>query len=120
LFLGVLVALAIAIILGILADSVKSVQAVTTPLMVLILLPYLLITFADFGALAPVVRWLIYAIPFSHPFFAVEKLITQDYAFIGIGIAYQSVVFLFFVVLAAKIFSSDKILTLKLNFKRKK
>lgn len=120
LFLGVLVALAIAIILGILADSVKSVQAVTTPLMVLILLPYLLINLTDFGGLAPVAKWMIYAIPFSHPFLAVEKLMTQNYIFIGMGIAYQAVVFIFFVILAAKIFSSDKILTLKLNFKRKK
>jgi ABC-2 type transport system permease protein len=120
LFLGVLVALAIAIILGILADSVKSVQAVTTPLMVLILLPYLLVNFTDFGGLAPFAKWMIYAIPFSHPFLAVGNLMTQDYVSIGMGIAYQAVVFLFFVVLAAKIFSSDKILTLKLNFKRKK
>ncbi|HRY76848.1 MAG TPA: ABC transporter permease [Candidatus Paceibacterota bacterium] len=120
LFMGVLVALAIAIILGILADSVKSVQAVTTPLMVLILFPYLLITFTDFGALTPAVRWLIYAIPFSHPFLAVEKLMIQDYAFIGGGIIYQLLIFLFFVILAAKIFSSDKILTLKLNFKKKR
>lgn len=120
LFLGVLVALAIAIILGILADSVKSVQAVTTPLMVFILLPYLLINFTDFSTLAPAAKWLIYAIPFSHPFLAVEKLMTQDYISIMIGIAYQAAVFLFFVVLATKIFSSDKVLTLKLNFKRKK
>jgi len=120
LFLGVLVALAIAIILGILADSVKSVQAVTTPLMILIMLPYFLITFTDFGALTPAVKWLIYAIPFSHPFLAVGKLMVQDYAFIGAGIIYQLAVFLFFVVLAAKIFSSDKILTLKLNFKKKR
>ncbi|HNW96441.1 MAG TPA: ABC transporter permease [Candidatus Paceibacterota bacterium] len=120
LFLGVLVALAIAIILGILADSVKSVQAVTTPLMVLILLPYLLVNFTDFGGLAPFAKWMIYAIPFSHPFLAVGNLMTQDYVSIGMGIAYQAVIFLFFVVLAAKIFSSDKILTLKLNFKRKK
>lgn len=120
LFLGVLVALAIAIILGILADSVKSVQAVTTPLMVFILLPYLLINFTDFSALAPAAKWLIYAIPFSHPFLAVENLMTQNYVSIMIGIAYQAAIFLFFVVLATKIFSSDKVLTLKLNFKRKK
>lgn len=120
LFMGVLVALSIAIILGILADSVKSVQAVTTPLMVLIIFPYLLVTFTDLGALAPVIKWLIYAIPFSHPFLAVEKLMVQDYAFIGAGIIYQLAIFLFFVILAARIFSSDKILTLKLNFRKKK
>lgn len=120
LFLGVLVALAISIILGILADSVKSVQAVTTPLMVFILLPYLLINFTDFSTLASAAKWLIYAIPFSHPFLAVENLMTQNYVSIMIGIAYQAAIFLFFVVLATKIFLSDKVLTLKLNFKRKK
>ncbi len=120
LFMGVLVALSIAIILGILAESVKSVQAVTTPLMILVLLPYFIITFADLNSMSPIIKWLIYAIPFSHPFLAVGKLMTQDYLFIGAGIIYQLVIFVLFVVLAAKIFSSDKILTLKLNFRKKK
>ncbi len=120
LFLGILVALAIAIILGILAENAKNAQAVITPLMVLVLFPYFLVLFLDISAMSPLARYAIYAIPFAHPFLASQKILTQEYAFIVYGIIYQTVVFAFFVFLAARIFSSDKILTLKLSFKRKK
>lgn len=118
LFMGILVALSIAMILGLLADSVKGVQAVTTPLMILVLLPYILTMFLDINKVSPVLKYAILAIPFSHPFLAAQKIITHDYAAIIAGIIYQFVVFLVFVVIATKIFSSDKIITLRLGRKK--
>jgi len=118
LFFGILVALAIAIILGILVESVKSVQAVTTPLMILVLLPYFLIMFLDINTVSSAIKYLLYAIPFSHPFLAAQKIITHDYLFIIYGIVYQAFIFLIFVIIAAKIFSSDKVFTLRLGKKK--
>ncbi len=118
LFLGILVALAISLLLGILADSVKSVQAVTTPLMVLVLLPYLLVMFLDINSLAPTIKYLIYAIPFAHPFLAAQKVMLHDYLFIIYGIIYQIIIFIIFVFIAAKVFTSDKVLTIKLGRKK--
>jgi ABC-2 type transport system permease protein len=112
------VALAIAIILGILVESVKSVQAVTTPLMILVLLPYFLIMFLDINTVSSAIKYLLYAIPFSHPFLAAQKIITHDYLFIIYGIVYQAFIFLIFVIIAAKIFSSDKVFTLRLGKKK--
>lgn len=118
LFMGILVALAIAIILGILVENVKNVQAVITPLMVLVLLPYLLTLLVDINSLSPVFKYAMYIIPFTHPFLAAQKIITHDYLFILYGIIYQLIIFLVFVVIAAKIFSSDKIFTLRLGRKK--
>ncbi|MBD3360161.1 MAG: ABC transporter permease subunit [Candidatus Buchananbacteria bacterium] len=118
LFMGILVALAIAMILGIMADSVKSIQAVTTPLMVIILIPYFLIMFLDIQAMSPIIKYLIYIIPFSHPFLAAQKIVTHEYSFIIYGIIYQLIIFLVFVIVAAKIFSSDKVFTLRLGRKK--
>lgn len=120
LFLGILVALSIAMILGTLTDSAKNVQSVTTPLMVLVMVPYFLTLFLDINAISPIFRYIIYAIPFTHPFLAIQKLMTHDYLFVILGIIYELVVFIIFVVLAAKIFSSDKIITLKLSFRKKR
>jgi ABC-2 type transport system permease protein len=120
LFMGILVALAIAIILGILADDTKSLHVVTAPLMIMIVFPYILVLFLNPNTIAPIAKYLIYAIPFSHPFLAIQKIMTHEYMFIIYGIVYQLVVFVLFVVLAAKIFSSDKILTIRLKFGRKK
>lgn len=120
LFLGILVALAIAMILGTLTESSKNIQSVTTPLMILVMVPYFLTLFLDINTMSSFLRYLIYAIPFTHPFLAAQKLMTHDYLFVVSGIIYQLVVFIGFVILAARIFSSDKILTLKISFKRKK
>ncbi len=120
LFLGILVGLAIAMLLGTLTESSKNIQSVITPLMILVLVPYFLTLFFDINTMSPFLRYLIYAIPFTHPFLAAQKLMTHDYLFIISGIVYQLIIFIGFVILAARIFSSDKIITLKISFKRKK
>lgn len=118
LFFGILSALAIALILGAFAEDVKGVQSVITPLMVLVIIPYFLVMFLDFTTLPKYALWLIYAIPFSHPFLAVQNLLLHNYWPVIYGVIYQAVVFLIFVYLASWIFASDQILTLKLG-KRK-
>ncbi|MFA6437398.1 MAG: ABC transporter permease [Candidatus Paceibacterota bacterium] len=120
LFIAILCALAIAIILGILAEDVKGVQVVTTPLMILIVIPYFLTLFFDINTLSPVVRYIIYAIPFSHPFLASQNIMLGNILPIILGIIYQLIVFIVFVVIASKIFSSDKVLTIRLNLRKKK
>jgi ABC-2 type transport system permease protein len=120
LFMSILVGLAISMILGLMAESVKSVQAVTTPLMILVLLPYFLALLVDIGALSPVIRYLIYAIPFSHAFLASQNIILGNYSFVLYGIIYQFIIFMVFVIISIRIFSSDKAITLKIKFGKKK
>jgi ABC-2 type transport system permease protein len=120
LFMGILVGLSIAMILGILSENIKSVQATITPLMILILLPYFLVLFLDINTISPVFKYVIYAIPFSHPFLAAQNVILGNYMPIVYGIIYQFIVFMVFVIIGTKIFSSDKIITLKINFQKKR
>ncbi|MCX6738251.1 MAG: ABC transporter permease [Candidatus Parcubacteria bacterium] len=120
LFLATLCALAIAIILGILAEDVKGVQAVTTPLMILLFVPYLLSMFFDINSAAPAIKYIIYAIPFSHPFLVPQNLIMHNFPQIIFGIVYQLVLFIILITVAAKIFSSDKVITMKFSFKKKR
>lgn len=120
LFLGILVALAMAMILGTFAEDVKSVQGLITPLMVLILIPYLVSLLLNIDQMSPVVKGLFYLIPFSHTFMAAPNLLLDQDSAVYLGIGYQLVVFLFFVYIAAKIFTTDRIITLKINFGKKK
>lgn len=120
LFLAILLALAIAMILGAFAEDAKSAQGVVAPLMILVMIPYFLILFMDLNSLSPLVRYIIYAIPFSHIFLAMPNILMGNHTFVLAGAAYLLVLFIVFVLLAAKIFSSDLILTLKLNFSKKK
>lgn len=120
LFMGILVGLSIAMILGILSENIKSVQAAITPLMILILLPYFLVLFLDINTISPVLKYVIYAIPFSHPFLAAQNIILGSYMPIIYGIIYQFVIFMIFVIISTKIFSSDKVITLRIKFGKRK
>ena len=120
LFLSILIALAIAMILGAFAEDVKKVQGLLAPIIFLIMIPYLFSMFIDIPNSSIFIRLIVYIIPFSHTFLAAPNIFLQNYNVIYMGAAYQFVVFMILAVIATRIFSSDKILTLKLNFGKKK
>jgi ABC-2 type transport system permease protein len=115
LFCGILVALAIAVILGAFAENVRAVQALLTPLTVAVMIPYFLTLFLDLDSAPPLVRTLVLAIPFAHPFRAAPAILMHDYASVWAGIAYELVWFAGAVFVATRIFGSDRILTLRLG-----
>jgi len=119
-FFSIIAALSIAIILGAFAQDSKSVQGVITPLMILIMIPYFLVLFIDINSVSPLIKYLIYAIPFSHAFLAAPNIMLRNYDAVFFGIVYQFAFFLVFVYIAAKIFSSDRIVTMKISFRKKK
>jgi len=118
-FAGIMVALSIAVILGAFAEDLKSVQIVIMPLMMVVLLPYLITMFIDINTASPILKWLIYAIPFSHPFLAAQFIFAHNFTMVIGGIIYQSALFLVLATIAARIFSTDRILTMKLNTARR-
>ena len=120
LFMGILVALAIAMILGAFAEDVKSVQGLLTPLILLVMVPYIITLFLDMSTMSPALRDVIYLIPFSHSFLAGPHLLLQQPAPVFWGIAYQALWFIIFTWIAAKIFTTDRIITLKINFRKQK
>jgi ABC-2 type transport system permease protein len=118
LFCGILVALAIAVILGAFAENVRSVQALLTPLTVAVMIPYFLTLFIDLDAASPLLRAVVVAIPFTHPFRAAPALLLHDYATVWAGIAYELLWVAAAVFAATRIFASDRILTLRLSRRR--
>ena len=118
-FAGIMVALSIAVILGAFAEDLKSVQILIMPLMMVVLLPYLITMFIDISTASPVLKWLIYAIPFSHPFLAAQFIFAHNFTMVIAGIIYQFALFFVLAAVAARIFSTDRILTMKLNTARR-
>ncbi len=119
LFLSILVALAMATILGAFAEDVKKVQGLVLPITFLVMIPYILTMFMDVNSSSLLIKIIVYVIPFSHPFLASPYLLLNNYSAVIYGIIYQAVVFGVLVFIAGRIFSTDRILTMKLNFKRK-
>jgi ABC-2 type transport system permease protein len=120
LFLAILVALALAMILGVLAEDFRSAQNMIMPLMFMVMIPYFISLFADINTVALPIKIFILIIPFSHPFLVSQNLYLGNYGMIAGGLAYMLVVFVVLVIFAARVFSTDKILTMKLRFGKKK
>lgn len=116
LFLGILTALAIALVLGAFADNIKSVQSLLMPLMVLLLIPYLASLVVDVQTLPNVFKVILYAIPFTYTFQAMPNLYAHSYGLVLLGSLYELAFFVVFMLLAAKLFSSDQLLTLRLSW----
>jgi len=120
LFLAILCALAMATILGVLAEDYRSAQSLIMPLIFLVMIPYFLSFFSDIKNLSLPVKLFLWAIPFSHPFLTTQNLLLENYTAVFGGILYMLVFFIVLIVIAARIFSTDKVLTMKLKFRRKK
>jgi ABC-2 type transport system permease protein len=120
LFLAILVALAAAMILGVLAEDFRSAQTMIMPLMFMVLIPYFISLFADINTLALPIKLLVLASPFSHPFLISQNLYLGNWGMIAGGLIYMFIVFAILTVFAARVFSTDKILTMKLRLGKKK
>lgn len=118
LFFAILCALSLSMILAVFAENVQSAQTLLTPIMVLLLIPYFLSLFIDLNSLPFIVKLLLFLIPFSHPFFASQYLIFGNTLPIIYGIIYMAIFFVICLVIATKIFSSDRILTARIKIKR--
>ena len=112
LFLSVLCGLGMALILGIMVEDIKTLQAYIMPIMLLIMVPYLVSIVTDINTLPLLFRFIIYVIPFTHTFAAAANIFTQNYILLIGGIIYQIVFVIAMLAIAIKIFNSDKLITL--------
>lgn len=119
-FVTIMICLCISLILGALVTDAKQSQTILLPLMMAVMVPYFISIFADVNSLPTVIRFLVYAIPFTHTFSAIPNLMFGHTGlFIG-GLIYQIIFLAGCMYFALKIFNSDKILTMSLNFGKKK
>ncbi len=119
LFLAVLCALSLATLLAIFADDAKTAQMTITPLMMLVMVPYFFSTFFDVETASLPVRFLVYAIPFAYPFLTPKAVFFGNYGLVLAGCAYMAGFATICIVIAARIFNTDRVLTTKLRFRVK-
>ena len=123
LFLGILIALTLCMILGMFAQDTKSVQIMNMPIVLLVMIPFFVLMFKDLESLSFPMKAFLYAIPFSHPIIASKALIFDNYFIVFGGMIYMIVFAAASMLIAIKLFNTDKILTAKFSvkmFKRNK
>lgn len=119
LFLTIMICLSVSIMLGALVNDTKSSQTVIMPIMMLAMIPYIISMLADINTLPMAVRILVYAIPFTHTFSGISNLMFGNTTIFFGGLVYQVIVFAICMFFALRLFNSDKILTISLNFGQK-
>lgn len=116
LFFTVAIGLAISLILGAMATDVKSVQTLTLPIMIAVMVPFFFTMFIDINTLSTPIKLVAYAIPFTHTYTALTNLMNGDMLMFWIGLAYQIIFFIVCMFLAVKVFTTDKLFTMSVNF----
>ena len=119
LFLTLFISLSVSLVLGALAKDAKSAQTLMMPITFMAMIPYIISMLIDIKSLAPAFRYLIYAIPFTHTFIASDNIMFGNTTLFWGGVIYQVVLLAICMTIAVKIFTSDKIFTLTLDFNKK-
>jgi ABC-2 type transport system permease protein len=122
-FVTLVSALALAISLAVFTDSVRSAQSLTGVLIVPLIIPAMILMFSDIDMLPPTVQWIMLAIPYTHTMLATKAAFLGNYWIVIRSIAYISVFTLVVLWIAAKIFSTERIITARftnLSFRKKK
>jgi ABC-2 type transport system permease protein len=119
-FMTILIVLSISIILGALAKDAKSAQTLQLPIMLLAMVPYFVTMFIDVNSASPVIKYVTYAIPFTHAFVANQNVTFGHYDVYTFGLIYQFIVLCIFLFLALRIFMSDRIFTMSIGGKKSK
>jgi len=120
LFLSIISALALAVLLAAYTKDVRSAQSLLGILFLPIFLPAFLLMFTSVDILPGGLQAIIYAIPFSYPSIASKALYTKDYAVVALGVVYQLVFTAVVLFIAARLFASEKIMTARLKWGRKR
>ena len=110
-FTTILISLSISLIPG---------QTLIMPIMIAAIIPYLLSLMLDIKTLSPILRYIVYAIPFTHTFMASENIMFGNMSVYWGGLVYQLIVLTVCMTFAIRVFTSDKIFTMSLSLGQKK
>ena len=120
LLLSFVSALSLAVMLSVFTKDVRSAQSLMGILYLPIMIPALVLMFAPVTSLPAGFQAVILAIPFSYPIIASQALYTQQYLIVALGVAYQAIFTAGVLAVAARIFSTEKIMTARLSFGKKR
>lgn len=115
LFLTLAIGLSISLILGAMATDTKSVQTLVMPVMMATMVPFFVTMFTDVNAMSPALKAVMYIIPFTHTYTAMNNLMFGQTALVIGGLIYQIVFFAVCMYLAVKMFTSDLLFTMNFS-----
>lgn len=119
LFGALISALALALTLGTLAQDVRGAQSIIGIIIVPVFLPTIFLMMGDISTLPTAIQTVLYLIPFTYPTLASQALITGNYGTLLLGLVYMAAFTLTTLYIAARVFSTEKVMTARLTFRRR-
>ncbi|MBN2336109.1 ABC transporter permease [Candidatus Bathyarchaeota archaeon] len=114
-FVTLVSALAMALSVAVFADNVRSAQSFTGVLITPIMIPAIILMFSDIDMLPQTVQWVLLVIPYTHSIIATKSAFLGDYFAVIRSIAFISVWTVAVLYVAAKIFSTERIITARFS-----
>jgi len=115
-FVTLVSALAMALSVAVFADNVRSAQSFTGALITPIMIPAVVLMFSDIEMLPQTVQWLLLIIPYTHSIIATKAAFLANYVVVIRSILFISVWTFVVLYVAAKIFSTERIITARFTF----
>ncbi len=120
LFVTIVSALALAICIAVFSENVRSAQTLVSYLILPIVIPSIFLMLADINILPIAVQMVLYAIPYTHSIIAAKAAFAGDYLTMLTSIAYISLFTVAILYIAAKIFTTERVVTARISLKRLK
>jgi ABC-2 type transport system permease protein len=115
-FVTLISALAMALSVAVFADTVRSAQSFTGVLITPILIPALVLMFSDLEMLPTAMQYGLLLIPYTHSIIATKAAFLGNYFVVLRSIFFITVWTTFVLYVAAKIFSTERIITARFNW----
>ncbi len=117
-FVTIVSALALAICIAVFAGDVRSAQSLVGYLVIPIVVPAIILMFADINILPTAAQIVLYAIPYTHSIVATKAALIGDYLTVAWSLLYISVFTVVLLYVAAKIFTTERVVTARISLRR--
>lgn len=117
-FVTIVSALALAICIAVFAGDVRGAQSLIGPLNMIIVVPAMVLMFADIDILPIAAQIVLYAIPYTHSILATKAALIGDYLTVAWSLLYISLFTVVVLYVAAKIFTTERVITAKISLRR--
>lgn len=114
-FVTLVSGLALALSIAVFTDNVRSAQSLVGILYIPIIVPSIILMFTDLEMLPKAVQWPLLIIPYTHSLVASKAAFLGNYLLVVRSIAYISVFTIAVLYVAARIFSTERIITARIS-----
>ncbi|NPA47465.1 MAG: ABC transporter permease [Thermococci archaeon] len=119
-FLAVVFSLSLAMLIAVFAEDVQTASTLVSAVVLPLAFPSFILMYTSIYSLPACIRWLLLAIPFTHPIVDYRKLLMGNYSFVILSVLYLTLIALVTLYVTARVFSTERVLTAQINWGRKR